>query len=157
MPGESMKAVPIVQNDRLFFSDGEKYLISLGFESLVEIKALDTGIVQKFASKKANDVEKNFAGILTRGLSESSEDDFASDGGLIVYSQTLQPDSIHFCSKWVYRSYQKSSHKLCENKESGVLKFTHFLDDLGVVKRFNVMLDGHLLIDLERTGESISY
>jgi hypothetical protein len=38
-----------------------------------------------------------------------------------------------------------------------MLNFTHDLDDRGVVKRFNVMLDDQLLIDLERTDEVIRY
>ena len=35
--------------------------------------------------------------------------------------------------------------------------FTHDFDDRGVVKRFNVMLEDQLVIDLERTDEVISY
>lgn len=164
MPDVSLRVVPIVQRDRLFFSDGEKYLISVGVESIAELKALDTGIVQGFAAKKANDVEKIFVGALTRvepgqtrGLNESIENDLVFDGGLIVRSQTLQPDSIYSCSKWVYRSDKKSSYKLCESKHGEILKFMHNLDDLGVVKRFNVMLDDQLVIDLERTNEVVSY
>ena len=160
----SLRAVPIIQSDQLFFSDGEKYLVSIGAESIAEIRALDTGIVQKLAFKKADDFESP-PGLVpppresaqTPSIKESSEDGLAIDGGLIVRSKTGLPDTTYFCSSWVYRSDKKSLNKLCETQEGGMLKFTHDVDDRGVVKRFNVMLDDQLLIDLERTDEVIRY
>ena len=164
LPDASLRAVPIIQSDRLFFSDGEKYLVSIGAESIAEIRALDTGIVQKLAIRKADDFE-SLPGLVpppgesaqTPSIKESSEDGLAIDGGLIVRSKTGLPDTTYFCSSWVYRSDKKSLNKLCETQEGGMLKFTHDLDDRGVVKRFNVMLDDQLLIDLERTDEVINY
>jgi len=164
LPDASLRAVPIIQSDRLFFSDGERYLVSLGTESVAEIRALDTGTVEKFAVTSANEAERRIAKALpgeepvqNLSISESSEDGLPIDGGLIVRSKTRLPDTIYFCSSWVYRSDKKSSNKLCENKAGGKLKITHDLDDRGVVKRFNVMLDDQLLIDLERTDEGIRY
>jgi len=164
LPDVSLSAVPIIESDRLFFSDGEKYLVSAGAESISEIRALDTGIVQKLAIRKADDFE-SLPGLVpppgesdqTPSIKESSEDGLAIDGGLIVRSKTGLPDTTYFCSSWVYRSDKKSLNKLCETQEGGMLKFTHDLDDRGVVKRFNVMLDDQLLIDLERTDEVIRY
>ena len=164
LPDVSLKAVPIIQSDRLFFSDGEKYLVSIGAESIAEIRALDTGIVQKLAIRKADEFESP-PGLVppprepaqTRSINESSEDGLANDGGLIVRSKTHLPDTMYFCSGWIYRSDSESLSKLCENKAGGKLKFTHDIDDRGVVKRFNVMLDDQLLIDLERTDEVIRY
>jgi len=164
LPDVSLKAVPIIQSDRLFFSDGQKYLVGIGAESIAEIRALDTGIVQKLAIRKADEFESP-PGLVspprepaqTRSINESSEDGLANDGGLIVRSKTHLPDTIYFCSSWVYLSDKKSSNKLCENKAGGKLKFTHDVDDRGVVKRFNVMLDDQLLVDLERTDEVIRY
>ena len=164
LPDASLRAVPIIQSERLFFSDGEKYLVSLGTESIAEIRALDTGTVEKFAVTSANEAERRIAKALpgeepvqNLSISESSEDGLPIDGGLIVRSKTRLPDTIYFCSSWVYLSDKKSSNKLCENKAGGKLKITHDLDDRGVVKRFNVMLDDQLLIDLERTDEVINY
>ena len=164
LPDVSLKAVPIIQSDRLFFSDGQKYLVSIGAESIAEIRALDTGIVQKLAIRKADEFESP-PGLVppprepaqTRSINESSEDGLAIDGGLIVRSKTHLPDIIYFCASWAYRSDKNSSNKLCETQEGGMLKFTHDVDDRGVVKRFNVMLDNQLLIDLERTDEVIRY
>ena len=164
LPDASLRAVPIIQSDRLFFSDGEKYLVSIGAESIAEIRALDTGIVQKLAIRKADEFESP-PGLVppprepaqTRSINESSEDGLAIDGGLIVRSKTHLPDIIYFCASWAYRSDNNSSIKLCETQEGGMLKFTHDVDDRGVVKRFNVMLDDLLLIDLERTDEVIRY
>jgi len=164
LPDVSLKAVPIIQSDRLFFSDGQKYLVSIGAESIAEIRALDTGTVEKFAVTEANEAERRIAKALpgeepvqNMSISESSEDGLAIDGGLIVRSKTGLPDTTYFCSSWVYRSDKKSLNKLCETQEGGMLKFTHDLDDRGVVKRFNVMLDDELLIDLERTSQVIRY
>jgi hypothetical protein len=164
LPDVSLKAVPIIQSDRLFFSDGEKYLVSVGTESIAEIRALDTGTVEKFAVTSANEAERLIAKALpgeepvqNMSISESSEDGLAIDGGLIVRSKTRLPDTIYFCSSWVYRLDNESLSKLCETRGGGKLKFTHALDDRGVVKRFNVMLDDQLVIDLERTGEVIRY
>jgi len=164
LPDVSLKAVPIIQSDRLFFSDGKKYLVSIGTESVAEIRALDTGTVEKFAVTSANEAERRIAKALlgeepvqNLSISESSEDGLPIDGGLIVRSKTRLPDTIYFCSSWVYRFDEKSSSKLCENKAGGKLKIKHDLDDRGVVKRFNVMLDDQLLIDLERTDEVIRY
>ena len=164
LPDASLRAVPIIQSDRLFFSDGEKYLVSIGAESIAEIRALDTGTVEKFAVTSANEAERRIAKALpgdepvqNLSISESSEDGLPIDGGLIVRSKTRLPDTIYFCSGWIYRSDSKSLSKLCENKAGGKLKFTHDVDDRGVVKRFNVMLDDQLLIDLERTDEVIRY
>ena len=164
LPDASLRAVPIIQSDRLFFSDGQKYLVSIGAESIAEIRALDTGIVQKLAIRKADEFESP-PGLVppprepaqTRSINESSEDGLAIDGGLIVRSKTHLPDTIYFCSGWVYLSDSRSSYKLCESKQDELLKFTHDLDDRGVVKRFNVMLDDELLIDLERTSQVIRY
>ena len=164
LPNVSLRAVPIVQSDRLFFSDGEKYLVSVGAESIAEVKAFDIGRVEKLAVIKANEAGRRIAKALASGksvqnlsINEPSEDYFVTDGGLIVRSKTGLPDTTYFCSSWVYRSDSKSLSKLCENKAGGMLKFTHDLDDRGVVKRFNVMLDDQLLIDLERTDEVIRY
>ena len=164
LPDVSPSAVPIIESDRLFFSDGEKHLVSAGAESIAEIRALDTGTVEKFAVTSANEAERRIAKALpgeepvqNLSISESSEDGLPIDGGLIVRSKTRLPDTIYFCSSWVYLSEKKSSNKLCENKAGGKLKITHDLDDRGVVKRFNVMLDDQLLIDLERTDEVINY
>jgi len=164
LPDVSLKAVPIIQSDRLFFSDGQKYLVSIGTESVAEIRALDTGTVEKFAVTSANEAERRIAKALpgeepvqNLSISESSEDGLAIDGGLIVRSKTHLPDTMYFCSGWIYRSDSESLSKLCENKAGGKLKFTHDVDDRGVVKRFNVMLDDQLLIDLERTDEVIRY
>ena len=164
LPDDSLRVVPIIQNDRLFFSDGEKYLVSVGAESIEEIKALESGVAQRFALKKADEFETR-AGLVppdgksdqTRGINVSSEDGLAFEGGLIVRSKTRLPDTVYFCSSWVYRSEKRSLNKLCEDKAGGKLKFTHDLDDRGVVKRFNVMLDDQLLIDLEITDEVITY
>ena len=164
LPDVSLRAVPIVQSDRFFFSDGEKYLVSVGAESIAEIRTLDTGMVQKLAFTTANEAERRIAKALpgeepvqNLSINKPSEDGLAIDGGLIVLSKTRLPDIIYFCSGWVYRFDEKSSYKLCESKQGGKLKFRHDLDDRGVVKRFNVMLDDQLLIDLERTGEVINY
>ena len=164
LPDASLRAVPIIQSDQLFFSDGERYLVSLGTESVAEIRALDTGTVEKFAVTSANEAERRIAKALpgeepvqNLSISESSEDGLPIDGGLIVRSKTRLPDTIYFCSSWVYLSDKKSSNKLCESKAGGKLKFTHDVDDRGVVKRFNVMLDDQLLIDLEKTDEVIRY
>jgi len=164
LPDASLRAVPIIQSERLFFSDGQKYLVSVGTESIAEIRALDTGTVEKFAGTSANEAERRIAKALpgeepvqNLSISESSEDGLAIDGGLIVRSKTHLPDTMYFCSGWIYRSDSESLSKLCENKAGGKLKFTHDIDDRGVVKRFNVMLDDQLLIDLERTDEVIRY
>ena len=164
LPDVSLRAVPIIQSERLFFSDGQKYLVSVGTESIAEIRALDTGTVEKFAGTSANEAERRIAKALpgeepvqNLSISESSEDGLPIDGGLIVRSKTRLPDTIYFCSSWVYLSDKKSSYKLCESKQGGKLKFTHDVDDRGVVKRFNVMLDDLLLIDLERTDDVIRY
>jgi len=164
LPDASLRAVPIIQSDRLFFSDGQKYLVSIGTESVAEIRALDTGTVEKFAVTSANEAERRIAKALpgeepvqNLSISESSEDGLAIDGGLIVRSKTHLPDIIYFCASWAYSSDKNSSNKLCETQEGGMLKFTHDVDDRGVVKRFNVMLDDQLLIDLERTDEVIRY
>lgn len=164
LPGVTLRAVPIIDGDRLFFSDGEKYLVSVGAESVAGIRALDTGIAQKLTVRKESQVEKSVAGLPPSGesghalsINEPSEDGLAIDGGLILLSKTGLPDTIYFCSNWVYSSDERSSNKLCQNREGRILKFTHNLDDLGVVKRFNVVLDDQLLINLERTSEVISY
>ena len=164
LPAESLRAVPIIQSDKLFFSDGKKYLISIGAESITEIKALDIGVVHRLAAIKADNAEGQIAGALsswklgqTLNINESKEDNLAFDGGLVIRSLTGLPETIYFCSSWVYLSDARSSYKLCESKQDELLKFTHDLDDTGVVKRFNVTLDDQLLIDLERTVEVISY
>jgi len=164
LPDASLRAVPIIQSERLFFSDGQKYLVSVGTESIAEIRALDTGTVEKFAGTSANEAERRIAKALpgeepvqNLSISESSEDGLAIEGGLIVRSKTRQSDTVYFCSSWVYRSEKRSLNKLCEDKAGGKLKFTHDVDDRGVVKRFNVMLDDQLLIDLEKTDEVIRY
>ena len=164
LPDVSLRALPIIQRERLFFSDGEKYLVSVGAESIEEIRALDTGFVQRLAVKKASEAERLIAGTLaprepsqTLSINKQSEDGLAFEGGLMVRSKTGYPDTIYFCSSWVHRSDKKTSNKLCETREGGTLNFTHDFDDRGVVKRFNVMLEDQLVIDLERTDEVISY
>ena len=164
LPDVSLSAVPIIESDRLFFSDGEKYLVSAGAESIAEIRALDTGFVQRLAVKKGSEAERLIAGAFsprepsqTLSINKQSEDGLAFEGGLMVRSKTGYPDTIYFCSSWVHRSDKKTSNKLCETREGGTLNFTHDFDDRGVIKRFNVILDDQLLIDLERTDEGIRY
>ena len=164
LPDVSLSAVPIIESDRLFFSDGENYLVSVGAESIEEIRALENGMLQRLTIRKEDDFESPLWLVLppresaqTRSINQSSEDSPAFEGGLIVRSKTGFPDTIYFCSSWFYRLDKKSSNKVCENKSGGKLNFTHDFDDRGVIKRFNVILDGQLLIDLERTEEVISY
>ena len=147
VPAESLKVVPIVQSNQIFFSDGEKYLVRIGEESIEEIKALDTGAVKRLFVRKAGET----------GSLISDESTLVYDSALMVYRQSTFPDKIYLCSDWEYLPEEGALVRLCENNQGGMLKFTHDLDDLGAVKRFNVTLENQLLIDLERTDESISY
>ena len=162
LPDVSVRAVPIIEGNRLFFSDGKKYLVSVGVESITEIKALESGAAQRFASKKA-DEESMFGEVQlpsafgrAQRSSEPNGEVTAFGGTLIVHSQTRWTDTTYFCSSWTYRSEEQSSLRLCKDEQGRILKFTHNLDDFGVVKRFNVVLGDQLLVDIERTGEVIS-
>lgn len=163
LPDVFLRAVPIIEGNRLFFSDGEKYLVSIGLESITEIKALESGATQRFSSERVDDesmfreVPLPSASGQARRIYGLDEDVTTFEGTLIVHSQTRWPDTTYFCSNWTYRLGEQSSLRLCEDEQGRILKFTHNLDNLGVVKRFNVMLDDQLLIDLERTGEIINY
>jgi len=159
---ESYKAVPVLNNGRLFFTDGRKFLVKISNESIEELRALDAGSIQKFEIIKVGEGKYSFSGegpLEKNAVSEKKEE--LTDRIRISYTEqshgvlTVWPERAYNCSKLVYSVEERISRRRCFSDGEEKLSFRNELDDKGVVRRFSLLLDGQLLVDLSKTKEAI--